>query len=79
VGCASACSADSAERRQWIESLLARLPLRQAAVIRLRFYGDLPFDAVARSVGCSVPTVKSRFRYGIQKIRKLLDREAGTK
>jgi DNA-directed RNA polymerase specialized sigma24 family protein len=48
-------------------------------VIRLRFYGDLPFDAVARSVGCSVPTVKSRFRYGIQKIRKLLDREAGTK
>jgi RNA polymerase sigma-70 factor (ECF subfamily) len=79
VGCASACSADSADRRQWIESLLARLPARQAAVIRLRFYGDLPFDAVARSVGCSVPTVKSRFRYGIQKIRKLLDREAGAK
>jgi RNA polymerase sigma-70 factor (ECF subfamily) len=79
VGPASACPADSAERQQWIESLLARLPARQAAVIRLRFYGDLPFDAVARSVGCSVPTVKSRFRYGIQKIRKLLDREAGVR
>jgi len=79
VGCASACSADAAERQQWIETLLSRLPARQAAVIRLRIYGELPFDAVARSVGCSVPTVKSRFRYGIQKIRKLLDREAGAR
>jgi RNA polymerase sigma-70 factor (ECF subfamily) len=60
------CSADSAEHQQWIDTLLARLPARQAAVIRLRIYGELPFDAVARSVGCSVPTVKSRFRYGIQ-------------
>jgi RNA polymerase sigma-70 factor (ECF subfamily) len=57
---------DSGEREQWIEGLLDRLPSRQAAVIRLRFYGELPFDAVARSVGCSVPTVKSRFRYGLQ-------------
>jgi RNA polymerase sigma-70 factor (ECF subfamily) len=79
VGSASDCPADSAEHQQWVESLLARLPARQAAVIRLRIYGELPFDAVARSVGCSVPTVKSRFRYGIQKIRKLLDREAGVR
>jgi len=79
VGCAVASPADAADRQQWIETLLARLPARQAAVIRLRIYGELPFDAVARSVGCSVPTVKSRFRYGIQKIRKLLDREAGAR
>jgi RNA polymerase sigma-70 factor (ECF subfamily) len=60
-----------------IERLLDRLPARQAAVIRLRIYGDLPFDAVARSIGCSVPTVKSRFRYGIQKLRRLLERKGG--
>jgi len=77
VGRAVGRPADSAEHQEWVETLLARLPARQAAVIRLLIYGELPFDAVARSVGCSVPTVKSRFRYGIQKIRKLLDREAG--
>ena len=74
-----ACAADSVERLQWIESLLAQLPTRQAAVIRLRFYGELSLDAVARSVGCSVPTVKSRLRYGIQRIRKLLEREGGAR
>jgi RNA polymerase sigma-70 factor, ECF subfamily len=79
VGPASASPRDSAEYQEWIETLLARLPARQAAVIRLRIYGELPFDAVARSVGCSVPTVKSRFRYGIQKIRKLLEREGGAR
>jgi RNA polymerase sigma-70 factor, ECF subfamily len=62
-----------------LEGLLNRLPGRQAAVIRLRIYGELPFDAVARSIGCSVPTVKSRFRYGIQKLRKLLEREGGAR
>jgi DNA-directed RNA polymerase specialized sigma24 family protein len=34
---------------------------------------------VARSVGCSVPTVKSRFRYGIQKLRKLIERQGGAR
>jgi RNA polymerase sigma-70 factor (ECF subfamily) len=65
------------QRQRWIEGLLTRLPSRQAEVIRLRVYGELPFDAVAQSLGCSVPTVKSRFRYGIQKLRKALQRAGG--
>ena len=70
-------SADRPQHQRSIEKLLARLPSRQAEVIRLRVYGELPFEAVARSMGCSVPTVKSRFRYGIQKLRKVLEREGG--
>ena len=73
------CPAESAERQEWVEHLLSQLPARQAAVLRLRFYCELPFDAVARTMGCSVPTVKSRFRYGIEKIRKLLDRQGGVR
>jgi RNA polymerase sigma-70 factor, ECF subfamily len=64
-------------RQREIEAWLGRLPSRQAEVIRLRVYADLPFDAVAQSLGCSVPTVKSRFRYGIQKLRRILKREGG--
>jgi RNA polymerase sigma-70 factor (ECF subfamily) len=70
-------AAAPAEPEHWVEGLLDRLPAPQADVIRLRFYGELPFDDVARSVGCSVPTVKSRFRYGLEKLRTLLERTGG--
>ncbi len=60
-----------------IDDLLGGLPKRQAEVIRLRVHGDLPFEDVARAVGCSVPTVKSRFRYGIQKLRRVIKRQGG--
>ena len=66
-----------AGHQRWIEKLLERLPAKQAEAVRLRIYGELSFEAVAESAGCSVPTVKSRFRYGIQKLRKLLDRKGG--
>lgn len=74
---AAAADPGSGDSRR-IELLLDRLPSRQAAAIRLRIYGDLSFDSVARSLGCSVATVKSRFRYGIQKLRRMLEREGGT-
>ena len=60
-----------------IDDLLGGLPKRQAEVIRLRVHGDLPFEDVARAVGCSIPTVKSRFRYGIQKLRRAMKRQGG--
>jgi RNA polymerase sigma-70 factor (ECF subfamily) len=68
-----------AGRLQWVEALLVRLPARQAEVIRLRVYADLSFEAVAESLGCSIPTVKSRFRYGIQKLRRVLESRGGEK
>ncbi len=40
---------------------------------RLRAWADLSFVEVALAVGASVPTVKSRFRYGIEKLRRLLN------
>ena len=58
--------------------LLDRLPEREAEVIRLRAWSELSFTEVAAVVGAGVPTVKSRFRYGIDKLRKLLNLEGGT-
>jgi RNA polymerase sigma-70 factor (ECF subfamily) len=68
---------DDGTRLRLIEALLARLPARQAEVIRLRVWAELPFDAVAETMGCSVPTVKSRFRYGVKKLRRALTRLGG--
>jgi RNA polymerase sigma-70 factor (ECF subfamily) len=78
VSAGGAADSESAEQMlRRIDGLLGRLPARQAEVIRLRVHGELSFEAVAHAVGCSVPTVKSRFRYGIEKLRKALARQGG--
>jgi RNA polymerase sigma-70 factor (ECF subfamily) len=77
AGAVPAASDGGSGHERQIERLLDHLPKRQAAAIRLRIYGDLSFESVARSEGCSVPTVKSRFRYGIQKLRRMLECEGG--
>ena len=59
--------------------LLEKIPEREADVLRLRAWADLSFEEVAAAVGAPVPTVKSRFRYGIDKLRRLLQPEGGTR
>jgi RNA polymerase sigma-70 factor (ECF subfamily) len=66
-----------ADRLDEIERLLSRLPERQAEAIRLRVFGSLPFAAIAEAVGVSLPTIKSRFRYGVERLRGILTKEAG--
>jgi RNA polymerase sigma-70 factor (ECF subfamily) len=58
--------------------LLDRIPEREAEVIRLRAWSELSFAEIAVTVGAAVPTVKSRFRYGIDKLRRLLNPEGDT-
>jgi RNA polymerase sigma-70 factor (ECF subfamily) len=65
------------DRLDDIERLLGRLPERQAEAIRLRVFGCLPFAAIAEAVGVSLPTIKSRFRYGVERLRGILTKEAG--
>lgn len=60
------------EELRRIVPLLETLPEPQAEVIRLKTIGDLTFVRIAEIVGTSEATVKSRFRYGIGKLRKRL-------
>jgi RNA polymerase sigma-70 factor (ECF subfamily) len=73
---ASTVSPAAADRLDEIERLLTRLPERQAEAIRLRVFGCLPFAAIAEAVGVSLPTIKSRFRYGVERLRGILTKEA---
>lgn len=57
---------------QRICQLLDRIPPEQAEVIRLRYYGDKSFREIAEIFGLPITTVKSRFVYGLEKIRKEL-------
>jgi len=57
-----------------ISRLLSQIPEEQAEVIRLRMYGDNSFAEVAEILSLPLPTVKSRFLYGLDKIRRGMQR-----
>ncbi|MHC4637100.1 MAG: RNA polymerase sigma factor [Planctomycetota bacterium] len=63
------------EELQQLSSALGKLPHEQREVIALRIYGQMRFRAIAKSLGISVNTVKGRFRYGINKLRSVLNSE----
>jgi RNA polymerase sigma-70 factor (ECF subfamily) len=63
------------EELERLSGALAQLPEEQREVIVLHVHGRLRFRAVARLQDASVNTVKGRYRYGIQKLRSILDSE----
>ena len=62
------------ELRQLAEAL-ATLPYEQREVLVLHLKGDLTFREIANVQGASINTVQSRYRYGIDKLRSLLNGE----
>ena len=62
-----------AERYAIVRTALASLPPEQRNAIILHVVSDLRFREIARQNGESVNTVKSRYRYGIAKLRSLLN------
>jgi RNA polymerase sigma factor (sigma-70 family) len=63
------------EELQQLSSTLAKLPDEQREVIVLRLYGQMRFGIIAKSLNISVNTAKGRYRYGIEKLRSILDSE----
>jgi RNA polymerase sigma-70 factor, ECF subfamily len=61
-----------AEAYQRTESILQKVPAEQAEVIRLRVLDNLDFTEIAELLQLPVTTVKSRFKYGIDKLKQLL-------
>lgn len=53
-----------------IDRMLALLPAEQSETIRLRIHGGRSFAEIAEIVEAPVATVKSRYRYGIAKLRE---------
>lgn len=53
-----------------INQLLSEIPDEQAEVIRLRFFGDKSFQEIADILSIPLTTAKSRFAYGLEKIKR---------
>lgn len=58
-----------ADERDTLVHALADLPERQRAVVVLRYWEDLSAEEVARTLGCSVGTVKSQASRALAKLR----------
>ena len=64
----------SEELRRW-SNILARLPFEQREVIVLHLRAGMKFRQIAKMQGISVNTVKGRYRYGLDKLRSILNGE----
>lgn len=63
------------EQLQMLSSALAKLPHEQREVIVLHIYGQMRFRSIAKSFNISTDTIKGRYRYGMSKLRSILNSE----
>ena len=64
------------EQLQELGRAMSELPYEQREAILLHLQGAKTFRAIAKSLRISVNTVKSRYRYGLDKLGLILDNEA---
>jgi RNA polymerase sigma factor (sigma-70 family) len=67
--------ATDAETIERLRVALGRLPAEQREVVLLRSRSGLSFKEIARHQGITVNTAQGRYRYGIDKLRSLLNSE----
>ena len=56
-----------------LQDLLARLPYEQREIIVLHLHHDMRFREIATALGISINTVQSRYRYGLEKLRSIVN------
>ena len=54
---------------------MAELPFEQREIVMLHLHGQMTFQAIAKAMQISTNTAKSRYRYGIDKLRVTLNGE----
>jgi len=64
-----------AEESARVFEALAELPYQQREVFVLHVQGELKFREIAGQLGVSINSVQSRYRYAIEKLRAILDKE----
>jgi RNA polymerase sigma-70 factor (ECF subfamily) len=64
------------EQLRQLNNALARLPYEQREVISLHLQGGMKFREIAELQDVSTSTIQSRYRYGLDRLRSVLDKEA---
>lgn len=61
------------EQLQMLSGALAELPFEQREALMLHLHGQMTFRAIAKARRISANTAKSRYRYGIDRLRSILN------
>lgn len=69
---ATSIDPDEQAFRATLADALAQLPADQRAVVHLKLWEGLTFDAIADALGIPLNTAASRYRYGLDKLRERL-------
>jgi len=69
---APAANADEQVFRERLTEALGELPVEQRAVVHLKLWEGLTFEAIAGLLDVSLNTAASRYRYGLDKLRERL-------
>lgn len=64
-----------AENSLYLMGLLGELSLEVRETVVLRIYEEMKFKDIASMMGCTTSTAKSRYRLGIQQLRKRISKE----
>ncbi len=65
----------ASEQSQRLNKAIALLPAEQREVIVLRLKGEMKFRQIAKLHGVSINTIQGRYRYGLNKLRSILNGE----
>ena len=63
------------EQLRLLNNAMSQLPIQQREVIILHAQGEMKFKAIAELQGVSINTIQSRYRYGLDKLRSILNSE----
>ena len=72
-----AAKAEVTELSERITLALQSLPIEQREVVVMRTWGHLSFDAIGDAVGVPPRTAQSRYRYGIESMRRFVETATG--
>ena len=64
------------EQTHELTKALSLLPYQQREVIVLRLHSQMKFKQIAKLRNVSVNTIAGRYRYGLEKLRTILERQA---
>jgi RNA polymerase sigma factor (sigma-70 family) len=64
------------EQLKRLNNAFSQLPYEQREAISLHLQGGMKFREIAESQDVSIGTIQSRYRYGLEKLRSILDSEA---
>jgi len=69
-----ALAASEAEQQRLARRAVEQLPLRQRQTVVMRLYANLTFQQIAETFGEPLPTVASRYRRALERIRQAMEK-----